>query len=182
MYPEIESDIVGLLTTRHARIKQLLDRIRCGEGDRRAQFDDLVRAFAAHEFSEHQVAHPAARGHGVPADVVDQLMLQENGLERDLAMLYERGVDDPRFDLDFGDFASAALLHCAQEEQQEYPGFLALPAETRTELGRSVLEAERMAPTRPHPSARRTPLARGLVAPVLGLTDRLRDAVHRRAR
>ncbi|WP_280269486.1 hemerythrin domain-containing protein [Nocardia wallacei] len=180
MYPEIESDIVGLLTTRHAQIKRLLDRIRLGTGDRRTRFDDLVRTFAAHEFSEHQVVHPAARGHGVPDDVVDQLMLQENGLEHDLAALYARGAEDPRFDMDFSDFAGAALLHCAQEEQQEYPQFLALPAEIRTELARSVLDAERLAPTRPHPSARRTPLARGVLAPALGVADRLRDAVRRR--
>ncbi|MBF6327819.1 hemerythrin domain-containing protein [Nocardia transvalensis] len=180
MYPETDPDVVTVLLGRHSRIQQLAERIRAADGDRRAQFDEFVRTFAAHEYSEHQVVHPAARACGVPDEAVDLLMLQEDELEKSLSALCARGIDAPGWDVDFSEFASAAIVHCAQEEQQEYAQLLAVPRERQRELGRAVLDAEAVAPTRPHPAARRSGFARLCVAPVLALVDRLRDGVRRR--
>ncbi|RDI67783.1 hemerythrin domain-containing protein [Nocardia pseudobrasiliensis] len=182
MYPDSGTDIVALLMARHSRIKDLLDRLRAGDGQRAALFDELVRTFAAHEYSEHQVAHPAARELGVPDDVVDQLMAEENRLEQALSDLCARGLDDPTFEVDLGEFAGAVIVHCAQEEQQEYTTMVTAPPQRLRELGAALLEAEAAAPTRPHPVARRSGFARLFVAPVFAILDRARDGMRGRRR
>ncbi|QIS21134.1 hemerythrin domain-containing protein [Nocardia terpenica] len=172
-------DLVAVLLDRHRRIHELLDRIQSGGRAIPRRFDDLVRLFAAHEYAEHRVAHPAARSAGIPDHVVDHLMAEENDLERALAALCALGADDPRFHLDFGEFAAAAGLHCAREEQEEFVWLGSLPAADRRELGQSLLTAESLAPTRPHPLARRSGLARWTMAPVAALWDRLTDTMRR---
>ncbi len=50
------------------------------------------------------------------------------------------------------------------------------------ELGNKVRQAKKTAPTRPHPGAPSTPPANKLLAPGLGMVDRVRDYVSGRGK
>ncbi|MBP5910566.1 hemerythrin domain-containing protein, partial [Streptomyces sp. LBUM 1478] len=55
-------------------------------------------------------------------------------------------------------------------------------AEALNSLGDKVRTAKKTAPTRPHPAAPDTPPANKLLAPGMGLVDRMRDALSGRGK
>jgi hypothetical protein len=71
--------------------------------------------------------------------------------------------------------------HIEDEEQNLLPRLQeACSQEQLEDLGKKVLRAKKMAPTRPHPSSPDKPPANKLLAPGAGLVDRLRDALSGR--
>ena len=73
--------------------------------------------------------------------------------------------------------------HVRDEESNLFPQMAkSCSAEMLNGLGDKVRRAKKLAPTRPHPAAPTKPPANRLLAPGLGLVDRMRDALNGRGK
>jgi hemerythrin superfamily protein len=176
-----QQDAVDVLLAQHERIKGLFAEVMASSGDeKRELFEDLVRMLAVHEAAEEELVHPLARRDDVAGDsVVEARLGEEQQAKRDLADLYELGTDDPQFDAAFTRLREAVLAHAEHEEHEEFPALRrAVPADRLTKLASSVLMAEKMAPTRPHPHSPSSATGNIIVGPPMAVFDRIRDAVR----
>jgi hemerythrin superfamily protein len=174
-------NVVDLLLDQHNQIKELFREVASTRGDRKRElFQDLVRLLAVHETAEELVVHPAARDAVNGGDqVVDRRLHEEDEAKHVLAKLYDMGVDDPRFDAEFANFAQAVVDHATREEQEEFRYLRQNLSEEKLErMAGAVRAAESIAPTRPHPGAGQSPAANLVLGPPAALFDRMRDAVR----
>ncbi|ROT32470.1 hemerythrin domain-containing protein [Micromonospora sp. HM5-17] len=176
-----QRDVVDLLVDQHNQIKSLFGQLSRARGtEKRELFEQLVRLLAVHESAEEIVVHPSARrridrGH----QVVDQRLQEEDQAKRELAELYEMGVDHPNFDTRLARLADAVVQHASHEENEEFPSLRRNMSEAQlTRMAGAVRAAEAMAPTRPHPHSGESATANMLVGPPMALFDRVRDAVR----
>lgn len=174
-----QEDVVDLLLAQHGQIKTMFGELATVQGTRKRElFEDLVRLLAVHETAEELVVHPVARGEAGDA-VVQARLTEEDEAKRGLADLYDLGVDHPDFDARLATLASAVIAHASQEEVEEFSRLRAnVPVERLMRMADAVRTAERMAPTRPHPTSGESAAANLLAGPPLALFDRVRDMVR----
>jgi hemerythrin superfamily protein len=176
-----EQDVLDLLVDQHNQIKTLLGQLGRTQGaEKRELFQDLVRLLAVHESAEEIVVHPTARRKIDRGDqVVEQRKQEEDQAKRELAELYDLGIDHPDFDARMSRFASAVIQHASHEETEEFPALRrnSSPEELRR-LADAVRAAEATAPTRPHPHSGESATANLISGPPMAVFDRLRDAVR----
>lgn len=176
-----KQDIVDVLEQQHRQIKIMFSEVGTAPAhERRERFEDLVRFLAVHESAEELVVHPEARETGVTIEAAVELRLtEEKQAKQALADLYEMGPDHPEFDEKFARFTESVLLHAEKEEEEEFPALRnSLPADKRERMARTLLAAEKLAPTRPHPHAGESMAANLIAGPPLGVFDRIRDAMR----
>ncbi len=175
-----EKDVVALLLDQHERIRTLLDGVTeaATPETRRKRFDELRLLLAVHETAEELVTHPRARM-GEAADVVDVLLAEEHEGKELLAAAEKLEVDDPEFEKVFAALRKAVLDHAEHEERDEFPRLQEENDETTLRLmAAAVRAAESVAPTHPHPRAGESATINAAVGPVVGVADRVRDAVR----
>ena len=101
--------------------------------------------------------------------------------ERVMKSLEETDADDPKFDELTRNLIDTIRHHVEDEEKDLLPKLReACNPETLRELGEKFENSKKLAPTRPHPSAPDRPPANKILAPGLGLIDRMRDALSGR--
>ncbi len=176
-----DQDVVELLLAQHTEIKGLFQQVAAAQGKRKADlFEDLVRLLAVHESAEEEVVHPAARRRAKAGDaVVDGRLREEDQAKRDLADLYDLGVDHPQFDAKLATLAAAVVAHAEHEEHEEFPYLRQnLDADARRKMAGALKAAEATAPTKPHPSAPESATGNLIAGPPMAVFDRMRDAVR----
>jgi hemerythrin superfamily protein len=176
-----QQDAVDVLLAQHERIKTMFGEVMAASGRQKQDlFEDLVRMLAVHEAAEEELVHPLARRGGAVDDAVVAARLdEEQQAKKDLAELYDMGPDDPRFDAAFNRLREAVIDHAEHEEHEEFPGLrAAVPPEKLTKLAGSVLRAEKMAPTRPHPHSPSSATGNLIMGPPMMVFDRIRDAIR----
>lgn len=176
-----EPDVVDLLLAQHQQIKGLFAEIRLAQGTRKRElFENLVRLLAVHESAEEIVVHPTARrkiDHG--DEVIQHRTHEEHEAKRQLAELYDLGVDHPEFDSRLATFAEAVIRHASHEEAEEFASLRqTVPAEQLQRMAGALRAAEATAPTRPHPDSGESMAANMLAGPPMAVFDRARDAVR----
>ena len=134
--------------------------------------------------AEQQYFWPALRALGPAGDrVAGEAIEQETEAEQVLDRLDKLDAGDQQFEELLAGFISAARAHIAFEEAHAWPLLRsALSAEQSAELGDKIVQAKKLAPTRPHPH---TPPNEGVLktaGPVAGAADRLRDVFTGRGR
>ena len=175
-----ERDVVDLLLEQHDEIKSLFSELRRAQGPAKQElFDDLVRLLAVHESAEESVVHPMARRELDNGEqVVEQRLREEDKAKKELAELYDLGVDHPDFDRRLEAFSVAVIEHATSEESEEFLRLRgAVGAERLRRMAGMLKAAESVAPTRPHAKAPESAAGNLLVGPPLALFDRVRDAV-----
>jgi hemerythrin superfamily protein len=176
-----DQDVVELLLHQHNQIKALFQQVATARGaQKRDLFDQLVRLLAVHESAEEEVVHPAARRRAQAGDaVVDSRLREEDEAKKELAALYDMGVDHPDFDMKLGVLARAVTDHARHEEHEEFPYLRQnLDADTRRRMAGALRAAEATAPTRPHPASPESAAGNLVAGPPLAVFDRMRDAVR----
>jgi hemerythrin superfamily protein len=176
-----QQDAVDVLLQQHERIKGLFGQVMAAGGkEKQDLFEDLVRMLAVHEAAEEELVHPLARKGGTVSDsVVAARLDEEQQAKRDLADLYDMGTSDPRFDAAFNRLREAVIAHAEHEEHEEFPALRqGVPEGQLTKLAGSVLRAEKMAPTRPHPHSPSSAMGNMIVGPPMAVFDRVRDAIR----
>jgi len=131
-----DGDLVRILLTQHAAVKEMLDQIEQASGAKRKNlFDQLTTTLKAHETAEESVVRPITKetaGEGV-ADARNAEEAEANDV---IAALSELDVDSPEFDEEFATFKQAVSDHAEAEETQEFPTIeSARSVNERKELG-----------------------------------------------
>jgi hypothetical protein len=175
-------DVIDLLLEQHDEIKSLFNELLRVEGAaKRKLFEDLVRLLAVHETAEELVVHPVARRKlDAGEQVVEQRLNEEDRAKKELAELYDLGVDHADFDRRLQAFAAEVIQHATKEEAEEFLRLrAAVDAETLGRMTGALKAAESVAPTRPHPNSPESAAGNLLVGPPIAVFDRVRDAVRK---
>ncbi|MFJ8668832.1 hemerythrin domain-containing protein [Streptomyces sp. NPDC093600] len=180
-------DVIAELTTDHEEVEELftnIEELPSGDPRRKQYADQATMELVRHSVAEESYLYPAVREH-LPqgSDIADKELQDHAAAERTMKDLEGCDADDPRFDELIIKLMNEIRAHIADEENNLFPRLREMcSAEMLDELGDKVRQAKKMAPTRPHPSAPDTPPANKLLAPGVGMVDRLRDAMSGRGK
>ncbi|MGW3493644.1 hemerythrin domain-containing protein [Streptomyces sp. NPDC001020] len=175
-------DVIAELTRDHREIDELFEQLDAASpsgADRKRLIDAITIELVRHSVAEEQHLYPAVRDHLEDGDVLaDKEIADHSRVERLLKDLESRESDALDFDVLVRELRVEVAAHVADEENNLFarlrdgvhPYVLEL-------LGQKIRDAKKTAPTRPHPAAPTTPPVNKLLAPGLGLVDRVRDYV-----
>jgi hemerythrin superfamily protein len=180
-------NVIDELMTDHREVEDFFGRIAAlpsGAKDRKMYADQVTMELVRHSVAEEAYLYPAVREHMPNGDALADKELEDHAkAERLMKDLEGYEADDPEFDRLMASLMSEIRAHVADEEENLFPQLrAACPPEMLDDLGEKVRMAKKTAPTRPHPSAPDTPPANKLLAPGMGLVDRLRDALTGRGK
>ena len=175
-----KDDVVGVLLTQHARIRDLFAEVKEAEGERRQQkFDELRGLLAVHETAEEMIVRPVAKKAASEREATARNS-EEKEANRVLSELEKMEVTSDEFRRMLGELESSVSEHANLEERDEFPALIDHCSEDeRSQMGSRLLAAERAAPTHPHPTAAGSTPAQWTVGPFASLVDRARDAIAR---
>ncbi|GIE42472.1 hemerythrin [Actinoplanes lobatus] len=162
--------IVDVVGEEHRQILALTGRLRSDPADERAA-SVLIAVVSRHLCAEEQYLYPAVRSAVPGGDLIADRELAEDA--RLLRLLS---------DGDVGGFGAAIERHVAADAAELLPLLEQMvPAEDLIRLGNRFETAEEAAPTRPHPATPSSPPWNKVVDPIVGVVDKVRDAVTARA-
>lgn len=180
-------NVIDELVTDHREVEEFFGRIEAlppGDKDRKVFADQATIELVRHSVAEEAYLYPAVREHLANGDALADKELDDHSkAEQIMKDLEGCDADDPEFDRLIGMLMTEIRSHVADEEENLFPRLrAACPADALDTLGDKVRQAKKTAPTRPHPSAPDKPPANKLLAPGVGLVDRLRDAMTGRGK
>ncbi|MCF3128938.1 hemerythrin domain-containing protein [Streptomyces olivochromogenes] len=180
-------NVIDELVTDHREVEEIFGKIEAlppGAKDRKVYADQATMELVRHSVAEEAYLYPAVREHVAGGDALADKEIEDHSkAEQIMKDLEGCEADDPRFDLLMGSLMSEVRMHLSDEEQNLFPRLrAACPPGALDDLGDKVRRAKKIAPTRPHPSAPDEPPANKLLAPGVGLVDRLRDAMSGRGK
>ncbi|MCL7424982.1 hemerythrin domain-containing protein [Streptomyces sp. NPDC057806] len=180
-------NVIEELMTDHGEVEELFGKIEAlppGDKNRKAYADQVTMELVRHSVAEEAYLYPAVREHLAGGDALADQELEDHAkAEQIMKDLESCDPGDHEFDRLIGMLMTEIRAHIADEEQNLFPQLRATcPAEALDKLGDKVRQAKKTAPTRPHPSAPDKPPANKLLAPGVGMVDRLRDALTGRGK
>lgn len=172
--------VIDVLLEQHARIRELFARVNTSESPaKQAWFDELRELLAVHEAGEEMILRPVSKTL-VGADVAQACNDEEKQAAIVLAALEKLDVTTPEFAERFAAFEQDVSNHAAYEESEEFPHLLsACDFDQQEKMAVRLIEAQRTAPTHPHPTATGSTAAQYTTAPFAALLDRARDTFTR---
>ncbi|MEU9921801.1 hemerythrin domain-containing protein [Streptomyces griseoluteus] len=180
-------DVIAELTTDHREVEELFGKIEAlpsGNEQRKKYADQAVIELVRHSVAEEEYLYPAVRELLPDGDAIADQEIQDHA-EAERTMKALEGVDagDADFDRIVGELMAEIRAHIRDEEDNLFPRLRSAASEDQLmKLGDKVRQAKKTAPTRPHPSAPDTPPANKLLAPGVGMVDRIRDALTGRGK
>ncbi|MET8942801.1 hemerythrin domain-containing protein [Streptomyces sp. NPDC004542] len=180
-------NVIDELVTDHREVENLFGKIEAlpsGDRKRKIYADQATMELVRHSVAEEAYLYPAVREHVEGGGALADKELEDHAKAEQLMKdLESREADDPEFDRLMTALMSGIRTHVSDEEQNLFPRLrAACPADALNELGDKVRQAKKTAPTRPHPAAPDKPPAHKMLAPGVGLVDRLRDALSGRGK
>ena len=182
------TDVIVFLTGQHREVDDVFAQLEKMDGatDEKAQLlaEQVVMSLVKHSVAEEIYLYPAVRK-ALPDgdDIADHELHEHDEAEQTMKELEALTPEQPQFWPTLHKLISEIRHHVSEEENNLFPQLRAACSEQELQdLGRKVQQAEKVAPTRPHPSA---PSEGGLLAalaPGAGLVDRIRDALSGRGR
>ncbi|MGI5350555.1 hemerythrin domain-containing protein [Streptomyces sp. CA-250714] len=171
-------DVVAVLLSQHARIRELFDAVRNGPADERERsFLELRALLAVHETAEEMIVRPTVKKIGGEQEATTRNE-EEKEANKVLAELEKLEFGSERFASMFADFERSVNEHAEREEREEFPPLTRLCTQEELQrMGRRLQAVERAAPTRPHPSTAGSTAAQWTLGPFAALLDRVRDTV-----
>lgn len=173
-----QDDIIGILLTQHARIRELFAEVHLAVGDEKeAKFRELRALLAVHEAAEEMILRPVAKKEAGENEATAR-NAEEEEADRILEELERMNLAGHQFEAKLSEFEKAVGDHADREEQEEFPAVRSgCSQEQRQKMGKRLLRAEKTAPTHPHPAAAGSSAAHWMVGPFAALLDRARDAM-----
>jgi hemerythrin superfamily protein len=175
-------DAIQLIRRDHREVEQLFqefDRARREEdvGRQRDVVRELVRELSVHAVAEEEFFYPALRRAGVEEEALEAL--EEHHVAKNLLAEIDGMRAGARLFAKMDVLAESVRRHVKEEEQQLLPRLRrSLDARQLRELGASLAQAKRAAPTRPHPAAPDSPPWNLIVGAFSAVVDRARDTVR----
>lgn len=183
---ETQPSLITLLVDQHRQVDECFTRLeylaRTGaetSDEARLLTERVIKDLVRHAVSEEVHLYPTVLqqldgGH----ELADREVAEHKRAEQTMQRLEGLSVSDGEFRPALHELISRIRQHVHEEEAILFPRLQATCTEPELrELGRKCAGLQRMAPTRPHPSA---PSEGGLLAglaPGVGLVDRVRDAL-----
>jgi hemerythrin-like domain-containing protein len=172
-------DVVDILTADHQQmLERLLEIKQTAEaGERRDLADAVIAEVMRHAVAEEMIVYPAIEEH-LPNGKEE---VEHDKQEHDEIVGVMKKIEDvdaagPTFMEQIGELEAQLRHHIDDEESDQFPKLRAsIPADRLVEMGEKVLNAMKLAPTRPHPNAPHSELFHKTVGPGVGMVDRLRD-------
>lgn len=183
---EGSGDLVDVLMHDHRTIEELFGELETGDAgpeERGRTADAVVAELVRHSLAEERYLYPTVRRVLPDGDrLADRETRDHVEAERDMKSLEGLDPNTPDFELVLTKLMAEMRQHILDEEVDLFPRLrvAADPAELR-ELARKAQQVKRFTPTRPHPLTPTRPPASTLLEPAIGLVDRIRDALSRRA-
>jgi hemerythrin superfamily protein len=179
---EHKPDVIEELTADHREVEDLFERLygtAPGCAERKLTLDALTIELVRHSVAEEQHLYPAVREHLEGGGLLADKEIADHGhIEELLKGLEGRDAEDRDFDQLVRQLHTEVIAHVEDEERNLFPKLRdGVHPYVLELLGDKVREAKKTAPTRPHPQAPSTPPLIKLLAPGLGLVDRVRDYV-----
>jgi hemerythrin superfamily protein len=180
-------DMIDVLIHDHHEVEDMFTALETGATapqQRRELTDKVIIELVRHSVAEEMYLYPTTREVLPGGDALADRELQEHAAAEQVMKELD-GMDpaDPAFEGLLAQLITDIRGHVAEEESDLFPRLrTACREEDLVELGEKIDRVKKVAPTRPHPDAPDTPPANKLGAPVLGLVDRVRDALSGRAR
>jgi hemerythrin superfamily protein len=176
-----QQDLISAIVTDHREVEHVFAELEQEKAPatRRELTDHVITELVRHSVAEEQYLYPTAREVLPDGDKIADHETQEHA-EAEKLMKRLEGVDatDSKFDQLLGELMSAIRHHMRDEEDDLLPKLAAhCDAGRLQELGDKFARAKRIAPTHPHPAAPDRPPANKILAPGVGLIDRMRDAL-----
>ncbi|MFD9394003.1 hemerythrin domain-containing protein [Streptomyces sp. NPDC060000] len=180
-------NVIDELVTDHREVEGFFGRIEAlpsGAKDRKLFADRATMELVRHSVAEEAYLYPAVREHLPGGEALADKELEDHArAEQIMKDLEGCHADDPEFDRLIGMLMGEIREHVADEEQNLFPRLRAVcSADALDDLGDKVRKAKKTAPTRPHPAAPDKPPANKMLAPGVGMVDRLRDALTGRGK
>lgn len=180
-------DVIEELKTDHREVEELFGKIEelpSGHPKRKEYADLVTIELVRHSVAEEACLYPTVRKHMHNGDAVaDRELADHIEAERTMKDLERCAADDPEFDRLITQLMAEIRHHVRDEESNLFPQLAkSCPVAMLTDLGDKVRRAKKLAPTRPHPAAPTKPPANKILAPGLGLIDRVRDALSGRGK
>jgi hemerythrin superfamily protein len=176
-------DAITLLRHDHATVRDLFKRFE-SSGDhahktKRKIVDRIIEELAVHAAVEEQVFYPAVRRAVESAeDEVLESLEEHHIVKWTLSELGGMDPQDERFDAKVTVLIESVRHHMKEEEGDLFPKVRkTVSAAELKELGELMQEVKKSAPTRPHPRSPDAPPGNLLVAPVVAVIDKGKDAV-----
>ncbi|HEV2639308.1 MAG TPA: hemerythrin domain-containing protein [Actinocrinis sp.] len=169
--------VIDVLLEQHARIRELFAQVDSAQGPaKQAPFDELRELLAVHEAGEEMVLRPVTKT-SVGEDVAQACNDEEKRAAQVLAELEKLDVASVEFAERFAAFELDVSNHAAYEEGEEFPYVLArCDLDQQEKMAVRLVDAQRTAPTHPHPATAGSTAAQYATAPFVALLDRARDA------
>lgn len=141
-----KGDIVRILLSHHAQVRDLLDEVRSKSGpERKRAFELLGTLLKAHETAEESVVRPVTKETAGP-EVAEARNDEEAEADKVIAKLKQLDPDSPEFESEFGEFSEAVEQHAEAEENDEFPTLQSgRSQDERIELGEQFLAQFRAA-------------------------------------
>jgi hemerythrin superfamily protein len=178
-------DVVDVLTADHRDVTALIAEIWSVRDPmiRRDLTDTAISELVRHAVAEEMYVYPAMRKHLPDGDqAVKHDVGEHQELERAMKQLEALEVSSAEFDDTLRRLEAVLTDHIRDEESEQFPELRQrIPHEELVELAGKVETAKKLAPTRPHPGAPNSELFHKLAGPGVGLVDRLKDMLTKRA-
>jgi iron-sulfur cluster repair protein YtfE (RIC family) len=183
------ADLFAVLAADHERIFALSNRLTGASalppdepGRRKAVADELVMELSRHEIVEEMLLWPAVRERvDDGAEICATALDQEHYGKRALNELVHVRAGNEEFDDLANTIASHLRKHITYEENIVWPKLRRkLTGDEANRLGAEARQAERLAPTRPHPHLPPDTRLLRTMAPAAALLDRVRNLFVRR--
>lgn len=180
-------DVLEVLVHDHREVEDMFGKLESGGiGDarnRRAVVEQVTVELVRHSVAEEQYLYPAVRDLLPDGDEIADREIAEHAEAEQLMKDLERtDHGTPHFEELVSQLMRTVRAHIAEEENELFPRLTAVcDRAALLDLGDKVVAAKKTAPTRPHPSLPHTPPGNKVAGPVVGVVDRVRDALSNRA-
>jgi hemerythrin superfamily protein len=137
---ETTTDVLELLTSQHAEVDALFERLENKQGDRRALFTELADKLAAHATVEEKIFYPAVMAKQT-TEMLHEAVEEHLAINRLLEDLIAMRPSDEQFDAKLSVLKEQVTHHAHEEEEGTlFPKLKSLlSGDERAALGNEVL-------------------------------------------
>ena len=178
------ADLLEEIITDHREVQEAFATLENGLGPKQSKelVEKTITELVRHSVVEEMLLYPlTARVLPDGEQIADHEKKDHAEVERLMKELEKLEPGTAPFDTTVTMWIRSVRSHIEEEETDLLPRLReACEAEQLKELGDQARLLKKVAPTRPHPSTPNSPLAHATVGPLIGLVDRVRDAVSGR--
>jgi hemerythrin-like domain-containing protein len=181
-----QTDLITALTDEHREVEQIFSRLESLAGGTSEEAEQLARqlviSLVQHSVAEEIYLYPTVRERLPGGDeLADQEVAEHDAAERTMQRLESASPSDEDFWPAVHELMREIRQHVHEEEGELFPRLRTVCSEEELrDLGSKAAQAEKIAPTRPHPDAPSEGNSLAALAPGAGLVDRARDTLSGR--